>query len=41
MRAVLRSLFLVASTALLVLAAGHLAHHDLLVGDAYPRMLFF
>ena len=41
MRAVLRSLFLVAAAAVLVLAAGHLLHHYLLAGDAYPRMIFF
>ena len=41
MPAVLRSLFLVAAAALLVLAAGHLTHHYLMAGDAYPRFLFF
>jgi hypothetical protein len=41
MRAVTRSLFLVAAAAIVVLAAGHLAHHYLLAGDAYPRWIFF
>jgi hypothetical protein len=41
MRAVLRSLLLVAAASVLVLAVGHLLHHYVLVGESYQRMILF
>jgi hypothetical protein len=41
MRAVNRSLLLVAAAAALVLAAGHLLHHYVRLGGAFERMVFF
>jgi hypothetical protein len=41
MRAVTRSLLLVAAAAALVLAAGQLVHHYVRLGGSFENMVFF